>query len=95
MSTNTPATGLINNTIPIEVVFGGNNSCCEFGFFEDSQHENIFTIKVIAFYKGCVCLEYAPLIQTTYYFMASNPGTYYLKFYQRENTYLTDTIIIH
>lgn len=94
-STNTPATGVINKTIPIEVVFEGNNSCCEFGFFEDSQQENIVTIKVIAFYKGCLCFDYLPSIKTTYNFKATNPGTYYLKFYRSENTYLTDTIIIH
>ena len=92
--TNTPSTGQINSDILINVSFGCINGCGQFGSFEETCQGNTLTIKVIAKYEGCICTQEAPIRQTTYTFSTAEQGTYYLKFLQNNNNYLTDTLII-
>jgi len=93
-ATNTPATGIVNQDIAINVSFGCTNGCGQFGKLEETTQGNIRTIKITAKYEGCTCIMIAPILQTTYKFRTSNSGTYYLKFLQNDNVYLIDTLTI-
>lgn len=82
-------TGLVNQDISLTVYFGCFSGCGQFGKFEQTSNGNTTTINVIAKYQGCICTQDAPIRQTIYNFKGSQPGTYYLKFFQTENAYLT------
>lgn len=86
--------GQINQEISLQVYFGCNNGCAQFGNFEENISGNTRTIIVNARYEGCFCIQIAPTLIETYKFKTSQAGTYYLKFLQRNNTYLTDTLTI-
>lgn len=93
-STNTPATGEVNTDIPINVSFSCINGCGQFDSFEQGRQGNALEIKVIAKYEGCTCTMDVPTRQTIYTFKTGIKGTYFLKFWQKENTYITDTLVI-
>lgn len=79
-SINTPSTGFVNQNITIEVSFGVNNGCGNFGKFNETQNGNTKTIEVEAKYVGCVCTLDAPIRKTNYVFKTQNTGNYTLKY---------------
>jgi hypothetical protein len=89
-----PKTAAINQTIALTVYFGCFNGCGNFGNYEQTVNGNTTTINVIAKYQGCICTQDAPVRQSIYNFSAPQTGTYYLKFFQATNTYITDTITV-
>lgn len=89
-----PTSGSVNQIIDVPISFGCFNGCGAFGNFEQSFTGDTTVVNVIAKYEGCICTQDAPTRQTVYKFKASQPGTYYVKFWQSEKTYLTDTIRI-
>ena len=86
--------GHINEELILQVYFGCHNSCGQFGNFEESTSGNTRLIVVNAKYEGCACTDIAPEKSTTYKFKTSQAGTYYLKFYRTDSTYLIDTLSI-
>ena len=89
-----PNTGLVNQVINLTVSFGCYNGCGNFGNFENTTKNDTTFIRVIAKYQGCFCQQYAPILQTIYKFKASQPGTYYIKFWQAENNFITQTLSV-
>lgn len=89
-----PNSGLVNQDLDLSVLFTCFNSCGRFGRIEENSNADTTTIKVIARYEGCSCLDVLSGGQAIYKFRATRAGTYYLKFWQGENSYLTDTITI-
>lgn len=89
-----PKTAAINQTIALSVYFSCFNGCGNFGNYEQTVSGNTTTIKVIAKYQGCICTQDIPTRQSTYNFSAAQAGTYYLKFLQASNVYITDTITV-
>ena len=87
-------TALVNQEITLDVYFSCNNGCGQFGNFEESISGNTTTIVANAKYEGCICTDILLSIKATYKFKKAQSGTYQLKFLQRENTYLTYTIIV-
>lgn len=87
-----PQTGLVNQDINLTVSFSCFNGCGQFGNFDQTSNGNTTTIQVNAKYEGCICTQDVPIRQSIYKFKATQAGTYYLKFFQTENTYLIDTI---
>ncbi len=79
-SINSATTGKVNENINIEVSFGVNNGCGNFGKFIETQNGNTKTIEVEARYEGCVCTLDAPTRKTNYVFKTQNSGNYILKF---------------
>lgn len=94
-STNSPSTGNVNENINIEVSFGVNNGCGNFGKFIETQNGNIKTIEVEARYEGCVCTMDAPTRKTNYIFKTQNSGNYILKFKSSPTEYITVNLAIN
>ena len=89
-----PNKGTVNQEINFTVSFGCSNGCGQFGNFEQTSDNDTTTINVIAKYEGCNCTLDAPIRQTIYKFKATQTGTYYLKFWQTDKSYLLDSLII-
>lgn len=90
-----PSTGTVNENINIEVSFGVNNGCGNFGKFIETQNGNTKTIEVEARYEGCVCTMDVPTRKTNYVFKSQNSGNYILKFKSSETEYITKNISIN
>ena len=86
--------GNVNQEIPFTVYFGLNNGCGKYGTVIENISGNTRTISVNATYIGCACTLMAGVISTNYIFKTTQAGTYYLKFLQGNNTFITDTLII-
>lgn len=95
VETTTPKTGNVGENINIEIRFGVNNGCGQFGKFIETDNGNIKTIEVEALYEGCACTMDAPIRITNYIFHTSQSGTYYLKFKSSSSGFITDTLIIN
>lgn len=93
-SVTVPASGQVNQNIPITISFGCYNGCGQFGSIEETNQGNTKEIKIIAKYEGCICTQDAPVRQTTYNFNSTTSGTFILKFLQNNNSFIVDTIII-
>ena len=90
-----PNTGFVNQDIDLTVSFVCNNGCGQFGNFEITSSGTTISIAVIAKYEGCICTQVILTRQVQYRFRQSVPGTYTLKFYLPDNSYLTHTITIN
>ena len=89
-----PNSGAVNQDMAFSVLFTCFNSCGGFGRLEENSNIDTTTIKIIAKYEGCRCLDVLSGGQVIYKFRATRVGIYYLKFWQGENSYITDTITI-
>lgn len=89
-----PITASVNQEIPLTVSFSCNNGCGQFGNFEESTFGNTTTIVLNAKYEGCVCTQDIPTRQTLYTFKRTQTGTYILKFWETESSFLTHTITV-
>ncbi len=89
-----PSQGNINQDIDLTVYFGCSNGCGQFGSFSETSSDFERTIIVTAKYEGCICTQDVPTRKTIYKFKTSQPGVYYLKFWQQNNVYLVDTLNI-
>ena len=87
-------TASLNQEIELIVYFGIINGCGEFGNIDETITGNTSTINVKAKYEGCVCTQVASTFTTIYKFKKLIAGTYELKFWQADNTYLTHTIVV-
>lgn len=94
-SINSPSTGFVNQNITIEVSFGVNNGCGNFGKFIESQNGNTKTIEVEARYEGCVCTMDAPTRKINYVFKTQNSGNYILKFKSSSTEFITANLTIN
>ena len=91
---NAPTTGLIIESIEIEVNFDLKNSCGRFKEFVESFDGDSRTIAVSAEYDGCICLQVIKSETVTYLFKTSNPREYELKFKSGEDEYIIAVITI-
>ncbi len=94
-SINSPSTGTVNENINIEVSFGVNNGCGNFGKFIETQNGNTTTIEVEARYEGCVCTMDAPTRKTNYIFKTQTSGNYILKFKSSSTEFITANLTIN
>lgn len=94
-SINLPQTGTVNENINIEVSFGVNNGCGNFGKFIETQSGNTKTIEVEARYEGCVCTMDAPTRKSNYVFKTQNSGNYIFKFKSSSTEFITAILTIN
>jgi len=92
---NIPATGHVNQNVPLKIYFSCFNGCGEFGSIEKSDEGNTKIFIIIAKYEGCICSQDCPTRQTIYNFKTTLPGTYFLKFLIYDNNYIVDTLVIY
>ncbi|EGV42836.1 hypothetical protein BZARG_3032 [Bizionia argentinensis JUB59] len=94
-SVNSPKTGIVNETINIEVNFGVSNGCGGFGKFIETQNGNNKTIEVEAKYEGCICTQDAPIRTVNYEFIANSVGDYELNFKSSSTEFITVNLTIN
>jgi hypothetical protein len=89
-------TGTVNQLIPISVSwFYSSGSCDVMDKFEENRQGNIIWITAIGHSSGTICTTDAGTKVKIYNFLASTAGTYELRFLNKDNSYLTHTIIIN
>ena len=94
-SVNSPTTGMVNQTINIEVKFGVSNGCGGFGKFIETENGNTRIIEVEAKYVGCICTQDAPIRTINYEFMTNNAGDYKLNFKSSPTEFITVNLTIN
>ena len=95
-SINSPTTGMVNETINIEVNFDVSGSTCyQSAEFIETSTGNSRSIEIEAKYEGCACsLDISPQM-ITYQFTASNVGSYELKFKSSPTEFITANLTIN
>lgn len=94
-SINSPSSGTVNENINIEVSYGVNNGCGNFGKFIETGSGNTKIIEVEARYEGCICTMDAPIRKTNYVFKTQISGNYILKFKSSSTEYITVNLAIN
>lgn len=90
-----PSTGIINQTVEIEVDFVVYNGCGKFNKFFESGNDYSKTIGVEAKYEGCICTQNIPTITAIYELTPNTPGEYELNFKSGESDFITVNISIN
>ena len=85
----------VNQETGLTVFYYLTNGCGKFENMEAISGGNTTIISFKAKYEGCVCTDNLVTRQSVYEFKSGQPGVYYLKFLQPNNTYLTDTITVN
>lgn len=95
VSVTGPATGRVNDVVPLVVSFGVSSGCGQFNqFVVENVAGTTHTVQVRARYAGCICTQVAPVLQATYPFQANQPGIYTIKFRQGDNSFVTHTVTV-
>lgn len=89
-----PASGEVNQIIPIKIKYIALNGCGGFGSISETNLGNTKTINVKAKYEGCLCTMNIVNLETTYNFIATSTGDKTIRFLQPDGKYLTYTIVI-
>mgnify|MGYP000846142233 FL=1 len=87
-------TGQVNQPLNLNVSYITGNGCWQSSELKETISGNERFIEVNATYKGCMCTLLAATMQVTYTFTTSQPGTYYLNFWETEDSFLRDTVYI-
>ncbi|MCJ7756680.1 MAG: hypothetical protein MUP24_00930 [Gillisia sp.] len=93
-SVNSPSNGVINEITNIEVDFGVNNGCGQFGEFIETENGNVKIIEINARYEGCICTQDAPIRTVNYEFITQIPGNYELRFKSNDTDFITVNLLI-
>src|SRR5687768_13257600 len=82
VSVTGPVLAAVNQAVNLNVQYTLANGCGQSGVFEEVTVQNTTTIKVKAKYVGCMCTQALVAKQMPYNFIATQPGTYLLRFLQ-------------
>jgi hypothetical protein len=93
-SVNSLSNGVINEITNIEVDFGVNNGCGQFGEFIETENGNVKIIEINARYEGCICTQDAPIRTVNYEFITQIPGNYELRFKSNDTDFITVNLLI-
>ncbi|HZJ35910.1 MAG TPA: hypothetical protein VFD29_04735 [Gillisia sp.] len=93
-SVNSPSNGVINEITNIEVDFGVNNGCGQFGEFIETENGNVKIIEINARYFGCICTQDAPIRTVNYEFITQIPGNHELRFKSNDTDFITVNLLI-
>ena len=94
MQTDTPDSVQVNQNVNIDITYSCL-VCAGFDNFQQYVSGDTLDIAVITKSEECVCAEALHTQHVTYSFRAELPGTYYLRFYQSDTSYLTDTLVVY
>jgi hypothetical protein len=90
-----PATGNINQTVALTVSWPyGSGSCDVLDKFEETKQGNIIYIKAYGHTTSGICTMDAGIKTKTYNFLSASAGTFELRFVNRDNTFISHTIVI-
>ena len=86
--------GAVNQTLDFHVRFIIGAACDHFMGFQPLLKGDTTIISLNIKHLGCVCPALLAQVDTIYQFRPMEAGTYYLKFLQAGETYITDTVNI-
>lgn len=89
------ATGNKNETIALTVYWPYSSGCDVLYQFEETRQTNIVIIKALGYSASGICTADAGIKTKIYNFSSSKAGTFELRFLNRNNTFITHTIIIN
>ncbi|WP_448607138.1 hypothetical protein [Paenimyroides ceti] len=84
----------VNYDLPLDVIYGIENSCGAFKKFEIEKNGFDWNIKVINHYTGCECSEVYRNETQKLYFRVTQPGTYTLTFTSPDGSAIQKVIIV-
>ncbi len=90
-----PNTILVDQEADFVVKYYLTDGCGKFENIESTSNGNTVTISLIAKYEGCVCTAIILAGETTFKFKPTQPGIYYLKYLQPNNTHFIDTVTVN
>ncbi len=94
LSANVPASGIINQNIPIDITFEIINGCGAFGNIVETISGTTTTLVVNAKYEGCICTQVMGELNTTYNFIPTATGVNTIKIQQPNGQFLSYSIVI-
>lgn len=89
-----PDSGRVGVPVPVEIRYQLDNGCARLDSLQVSGTGDRRNIQVKVSYIGCICSMVFGTGDTTYPFVASSPGTYYIQVSDRGLNELIDTIHI-
>jgi hypothetical protein len=90
-----PASGNVNQTVALTVSWPyGSGSCDVLDKFEETKQGNIIYIKAYGHTTSGICTMDAGIKTKTYNFRSASAGTFELRFVNRDNTFISHTIVI-
>lgn len=90
-----PATGRVNEIVPLTVSFQVSSGCGQFRqFIVERVAGTTHMVQVQARYAGCVCSQVAPTFPATYPFQVTHPGVYEVQFRKADNRFVTHTVTV-
>jgi hypothetical protein len=93
--TDAPETGTVHEEINVDLAFYFSKPSGKFEKFIVSRSNNSLYIDVIAYYQGCDHLAVLTGGSSTFTFIPSEAGTYYLNFTSGNAESVRDTIVVN
>jgi hypothetical protein len=88
--------GTKNQVIPITVYWPYTSGSCDvLSKFETSRKGSIIEIIALGYSSGGICTMDTGIKTKIYEFTSSSAGTFELRFMNRDNTYLSHTVVIN
>ncbi len=84
----------LGQTAGIEIEFGIGNGCGSFKEIKSVQTGNYLQLEIINSFTGCTCTELYQMGRKVFPFTPTQKGTYYIQYLLKENSYLTDTLLV-
>ncbi|WP_347158247.1 hypothetical protein [Pontibacter chitinilyticus] len=92
LTASVPAKATPGQEVPVTVTFMVQNACGKLGRFATETDGNQYTITTYPAYAGKNCGSSLTQRSANYTFTPPQKGTYTLRFWQDNNTYLTQTL---
>ena len=93
VSATGPKTIAVNQPATFTLGYLPGNGCGTLATMPEQVVGNVRTVGINVSYNTCTCAAAAATLQTTYSFVPTAAGTYYLKFVAN-NGYLLDTLVV-
>ena len=91
-----PASGNINQTLPLTVYwYSTSGSCDVLEKFEETKQGSVLFIQAFGFLNGGICTMDAPIKTKTYNFISTSAGTFELRFLNKDSSYIAHTVTIN
>jgi len=91
-----PASGAVNEAVVLTVSYPYSNGCDVIDKFEQETNGSIVSIKAYSkpVPKNAVCTQDTGTKTTSYNFVSSTTGTFELRFFNRDGSFISHTIVV-
>ncbi len=87
--------GTKNQVIPITVYWPYSSGCDVLSAFKASKQESIISIIPLGYTSGGICTMDAGIKTKIYEFTSASAGTFELRFLNRDNTFISHTVVVN